>query len=663
MAEPHIVVQDREELAELLTEAVEVEHNLMCCYLFAAWSLKSGVGEGLTEAQAEAVARWRREIVHVAIDEMTHFALANNLLVAIGGQPHLGRPNFPVSAGYHPAGVVVELRRFEASTIDHFVYLERPEGVEVPDGAGYSQPSEYRRGTHAEMLMPTAQDYATVGHLYRGIRAGLEHLASELGEAVLFAGDAERQIDERVVQLDGLIGVRDLASALRAIDNIVEQGEGNAEDTEGSHYRRFCRIRDELAALRSEDPSFEPARPVVANPVQRRPPSPQGKTWVGEPSAAGVLDLCNAAYNHMLRMLGSAWGPVPARVRGVLVDEAIGLMQLLVPLNEVLTRLPPASDTPERSAGMSFAVTREIRVPAAGSAAVLVERTRWLATGAGRLAAIDPMLARAASALSEMAERLEGAGLNAVASGAGAAVVAQAPAPAGAPRVVGELEYSADPTIPPRRMEDGVEVVEGDALTLRFDGKRCIHARFCVLGAPEVFVGNVQGPWLRPDGVDAEALAAIAHRCPSGAITYRRKDGRPDESAPSVNTVSIRENGPYAVHADLDLEGEPRRFRATLCRCGASKKKPFCDGSHVEAGFVASGEPPTGDVTPLEVRNGTLVVRPAKDGPLMVTGNAEILAGTGRTVAKKVKCALCRCGGSGNKPFCDGSHRTNGFRS
>lgn len=138
VSEPVIIIHHREQLAELLTEAVEIEHNLMCCYLFAAWSLKQGEAEGLSPKQAEAVGRWRQIITHVAVDEMTHFANANNLLAAIGGRPHLGRPNFPVSKGYHPADVIVALHPFNQSTIDHFVFLERPEGVELPDGEEFA---------------------------------------------------------------------------------------------------------------------------------------------------------------------------------------------------------------------------------------------------------------------------------------------------------------------------------------------------------------------------------------------------------------------------------------------------------------------------------------------------------------------------------------------
>jgi CDGSH-type Zn-finger protein/uncharacterized Fe-S cluster protein YjdI len=216
---------------------------------------------------------------------------------------------------------------------------------------------------------------------------------------------------------------------------------------------------------------------------------------------------------------------------------------------------------------------------------------------------------------------------------------------------------------PEQRVADGVEYVEGSKLTLLYEGKKCIHARFCVTGAPKVFLANVQGPWIHPDEMDVEALVGIAHACPSGAIRYRRKDGRPDETPPPVNLIALREAGPYAVRAQLLIDGEPANFRATLCRCGASKSKPYCDGSHHEVGFSASGEPPTGTADMLPVRDGMLDITPQLDGPLQVRGNLEITSGTGRVVARVTSARLCRCGASANKPFCDGSHVRAGFRS
>ncbi|MCC6625296.1 MAG: CDGSH iron-sulfur domain-containing protein [Deltaproteobacteria bacterium] len=207
-----------------------------------------------------------------------------------------------------------------------------------------------------------------------------------------------------------------------------------------------------------------------------------------------------------------------------------------------------------------------------------------------------------------------------------------------------------------------MEEVEGKDVVIRFDGKRCIHARHCVLQRPEVFVPNVQGAWIHPDAARAEEVAAVAQQCPSGAITYVRKDGAPDERPPVVNLVRVREHGPYALWGELTVDGEPM-LRATLCRCGASKRKPFCDGSHQASGFHATGEPATRESQPLAARAGPLEVTPRPDGPLVVKGNLEIVSGTGRTIDRVTKATLCRCGHSGTKPFCDGTHARVGFKS
>jgi CDGSH-type Zn-finger protein len=113
----------------------------------------------------------------------------------------------------------------------------------------------------------------------------------------------------------------------------------------------------------------------------------------------------------------------------------------------------------------------------------------------------------------------------------------------------------------------------------------------------------------------------------------------------------------------MRLDGERVGFRATLCRCGASKNKPYCDGSHHDVKFAATGEPPTGAIAMLPVRDGELAIDPEVDGPLRVRGNLEITSGTGRCVARVTQAKLCRCGGSNTKPFCDGSHARVGFRS
>src|SRR6516164_4589992 len=102
--EAPFVIEHREELIYMLCEAAELEHGIMCQYLFAAFSLKQSTGEGLTEAVLAAVTRWRRQVSHVATQEMLHLALVHNLLSAIGAAPHLARPNLPAPASHYPAG-------------------------------------------------------------------------------------------------------------------------------------------------------------------------------------------------------------------------------------------------------------------------------------------------------------------------------------------------------------------------------------------------------------------------------------------------------------------------------------------------------------------------------------------------------------------------------
>jgi CDGSH-type Zn-finger protein/uncharacterized Fe-S cluster protein YjdI len=210
-------------------------------------------------------------------------------------------------------------------------------------------------------------------------------------------------------------------------------------------------------------------------------------------------------------------------------------------------------------------------------------------------------------------------------------------------------------------MAQGTEEYRGDRIVVRFDGSKCIHSRNCVLGRPDVFVPNVKGAWIKPDNASGEAIAAIALSCPSGAITFERLDGGTNETAPLVNVVRVRENGPLAFHADLAIVGQAQALRATLCRCGASKRKPFCDGSHTAIAFSATGEPAAQDAGALAVRNRALTVTPLRNGPLMTNGELEVVTGTGHTVTRSTETFLCRCGASSKKPFCDGSHKKIGF--
>ena len=205
---------------------------------------------------------------------------------------------------------------------------------------------------------------------------------------------------------------------------------------------------------------------------------------------------------------------------------------------------------------------------------------------------------------------------------------------------------------------------ESEELVVEFDGKKCIHARRCVLGLPEVFVPGAEGAWIFPDRASEDEVTRVIDTCPSGALTYTREDDAPEERLPKVNTARLWENGPVEYKGDLRIGDGDTGLRAVLCRCGHSKNKPFCDNSHIEAGFAATGECASEEDPPvLETRDGPLTIAAVKNGPLVIEGNLELLAASGRRITTKQKAFMCRCGASENKPYCDGSHKKIGFEA
>jgi len=195
--EAPFVIEHREALIYMLCEAAELEHGIMCQYLYAAFSLKQSEDEGLTKDEAEAVQRWRKHIFHIAAQEMLHLSLVQNLLSAIGAAPHMSRPNFPQPASHYPAGVHLTLLPFGDQALRHFMFLERPEGMDIKDADGMAA---FRRATPVMLqgdIVPRGQDFATVGHLYRSIEAGTAHLADKFGERWLFVGPPRAQATQQ----------------------------------------------------------------------------------------------------------------------------------------------------------------------------------------------------------------------------------------------------------------------------------------------------------------------------------------------------------------------------------------------------------------------------------------------------------------------------------
>jgi len=203
-------------------------------------------------------------------------------------------------------------------------------------------------------------------------------------------------------------------------------------------------------------------------------------------------------------------------------------------------------------------------------------------------------------------------------------------------------------------------------LIVSYDASHCIHAAECVRALPAVF-DSAARPWIQPDKADADEIAAAVRKCPTGALTVRRLDGTPVETADATNNINVAENGPLYLRGRVVFDGgahasQVEYTRVALCRCGQSSNKPLCDGSHQAAGFRDAGHcsGPPDDTTPGEPV-GRVSVKPVTNGPLMLQGWIEFKAADCSTFVAGEKTWLCRCGQSSNKPFCDGTHKKIGF--
>jgi hypothetical protein len=416
VSEPRLVVTNREHLWWVLAEAAQLEHMIMCQYVFAELSLKDGTNDGLTAEQSGAVAGWRRTLRGIATEEMLHLALVANLMTAIGAAPTFGRPNFPQRSGYFPSGLQLGLQPFGEQALRHFLYLERPEGMERQDAREFVPTAPPRDAVDAGELMPRGQEFATIGHLYRGIEDGLRHLAARLGERALFVGSPRAQATPELFRWPQLVAVTDLTSALGAVEEIIEQGEGARGDWRDAHYGRFLAMWDEYRDLRERDPSFEPARSVVPaytrQPFDIEPP----QVVITDPLAHRVAELAVLAYEvvlHVLTRLFTHTDETDEQLR-ILVGAAIGMMAgVLRPLASALTTLPVGPSQPDRSVGFAFEMYYRMgnlvpwREPAWAllheRASILVEGCAAVGTAAGAPAAVGDAGRHAASIAASLA--------------------------------------------------------------------------------------------------------------------------------------------------------------------------------------------------------------------------------------------------------------------
>jgi ferritin-like protein len=384
-------IAQREELIFLLNEATELEHSLCCSYLFTALSLKSAPEDGLTDSQAEAAGRWKAALNKIAVDEMMHLAVVNDLLVAVGAAPNYDRPNFPHGCSYSMPNLNIELRGFSPETLRHFIAVEQPAGGDMPMHVN----PHVQRAVEGDLDNEIGFDpyaLASQGDIYEFVLDGLRDMASRIGEANVFIGPPPSPPLDGFLKRHGFEPVRDLATAERSLALVVEQGEGGFGDSLDSHFHRFSSILDEYEGLRRDDPGFEPAFPVLDNPFTRTPPEYSGPVNIFDDEfAVQVSDLFDAAYGFMLQLLPRFFvtteetdGEATALLRA-----AVQLMRgVIEPLGEVLVRQPAGPAHPGLNAGPSFAVKTVHALPYKQAAwIVLRERVQELRDYTERLAA------------------------------------------------------------------------------------------------------------------------------------------------------------------------------------------------------------------------------------------------------------------------------------
>jgi hypothetical protein len=332
---------DIRRLRDLLQAAVELELSTIPPYLCALYSLRPG-----TNDEASLIIR------SVVVEEMLHMVLAANVLNAIGGQPRVtGTAHVPRYPHELPDGVVIDLLPFSPEAVEAFLRVENPASDHrtVPHGdplvAGRRPEPHVARATLVVngAVANGAGDPgkpATIGAFYAEIIDGLKEAAATLGEPALFCGDPARQVTREFYYAGGgsVTPVNNLWTALSALTEIVDQGEGNPasmydDDGDLGHYFRFKQLAYDRAYLPSDDagaPSgppigvdYDAVYPMIANPRAAE---------YRDPGLRAAADAVNRTWSRLLREIESAFNgrpeallaAVPAMFR--LRDQALVLL-------------------------------------------------------------------------------------------------------------------------------------------------------------------------------------------------------------------------------------------------------------------------------------------------------------------------------------------------
>ena len=555
-----------DDLREHLQWAIELEHSTLPPYLCALYSIKPG-----TNSPAVGV------IASVFIEEMLHMTLAANVLNALGGKPVLDHPAFipryPTYLPHSANAFQVSLEPFSPAAVETFMKIEKPE---EPDA-----PSE-------------DEGYETIGQFYQAIEEGLKRLCEELGEAKVFTGDPARQILPETFRYSGsgrVIPVYDLASAIAAIDEIEEQGEGlkhaevwdgdrdmfHPEREEVAHYFRFMEIARGRSFRRGDTPESGPsgdAFDVDWSAVYPMRPNPRTEGFRGGSAIVAAMGEFNLAYSDLLRDLHRAFNGERDRM-----GRTIPAMMQLKTMAQQLMQMPAGDGT---NAGPSFEYMPPVTAMQGTNAAFKItvqENGPYVVSGGvpiNRKSIIrsdhhEPLTWRKDATLEgDATYRLCRCGQS-----------SQKPFCDNTHARIGFDGTENAPTAPSATR---ARRFTGSGMTMTDDSIFCMHAGFCT--------NKVDKVWDMVKRTDETSvrfgLMQMIERCPSGKLGYE-VDGVPVE--PDLpQAVSATTDGPLWVTGGIPVtmsNGQTLevRNRVTLCRCGKSKIKPLCDGSHAEAGF------------------------------------------------------------------------------
>ena len=707
--EAPFVIEHREALIYMLCEAAELEHGIMCQYLFAAFTLKQNEGEDLTGEELAATRHWRKVISHVATQEMLHLALVQNLLSAVGAAPHLSRPNFPHPASHYPAGVHLALLPFGEQAVRHFMFLERPEGMDLRDGEGLAAFGRAVPHMQASDIVPRGQDFATVGHMYRSIEAGFTRLCAKYGEKWLFVGPPRAQATQEYFGWPELVPVTDLASAQRAIDEILEQGEGPRGHWEDAHFGQFVKILDEFEQAREANRGLMPARPVL--PVNVRPCDRDVDVPLADdPVTVRVMDLFNVAYEILLQILERFFAhtdETDAQLKA-LADATMSLMfGVIKPLGDLITTLPAGPSYPGMNAGPSFELFYEsdYLLPHRDAAwALLTERLDVAAEFCQQIVAGQPGEGQSregepgASRAPDLSRPLRpvGAALAGIARALSAHLPASDPHSrptadgAAAPGTTGPGSAAlaeADGTLLARadefrrtRLAAALTTDMAVGIAELFDRTQAILTRLVRSAAQEPAV-----TWTAPRLVDSvlRPLADVLRRTPPAAGSGPGAPVAPAPGTPATPMDTLitptlptplapsAQDAPGDATAPQDASARELLWQATLAATKLRVRLHGAGGAPPElAEAVAALQdvacvlaPAAGRAAELRDLQRSLPasIQTAHNGPYLVTNVPNISTHLGQPLPVPPQLALCRCGGSARKPFCDGSHAGRGF--